>query len=59
MTLVISKVTLTNLAFNEKDPSQLPLPVEISRNIDDRYVAVIKVGDWVTKITKEDLSRII
>lgn len=42
MTLVISKVTLTNLAFNEKDPSQLPLPVEISRNIDDRYVAVIR-----------------
>lgn len=59
MTNAISKVVLTNLAHNEKNPSLAPENVEISRYIDDRYLVNIKIGDWVTKISKEDLLRVL
>lgn len=59
MTNAISKVILTNLAHNEKNPSSVPENVEISRYLDDRYLVSIKIGDWETKISKEDLRRIL
>lgn len=59
MTNAITKVTLTNLAHNEKSPSSVPENVEISRYLDDRYLVNIKIGDRVTKISKEDLARVL
>lgn len=59
MSDVISEVVLTNLAFNKKMTNYLPQKVEISSVLDDRYMICIKVGDWETKIKKEDLRRVL
>lgn len=56
---VISSITLKNLAFNKKDTDELPKEVLISTNLDNRYMVSIKVGDWETKISKDDLRRLV
>lgn len=59
MSKVISGIILTNLAFNESEPREMPKKVEISTNLDDRYMVSIKFGEWEALIPKDDLRRIV
>lgn len=59
MSNVISEITLTNLAFNKNNGSTVPKEVTIRNILDDRYMVSIKIGDYETLISKEDLKRVV
>lgn len=56
---VISEITLTNLAFNTDETVRDTKKVTINNVLDDRYAVIIQIGEWQTRIKKEDLKRII
>lgn len=54
-----SKVISGNLAFNVNNENEMPKIVVMTSNLYEPNVISIKIGDYETKISKEELSILI